>query len=175
MTYLTRQQFVELVSALKQINPDHWGNDIGKPGQPASLDRWSYHRKTIEILKSLNPTKVLEAGTMGIPVVQGSDTIDLDLPDYGWRLTYAPSYNHDLSVIPWPIETKSYDVFIALRVFHHLDNEAACLHEMERIAQHIILAQPEDSARRYEAIRQPDHKYHFTDTDTTILVYHNHD
>jgi hypothetical protein len=175
MKYLTRRKFVEQVTALKSINPDHWGNEARMPGQPVALERWSYHQKTIEILKSLDPANVLEAGTMGIQVAEESDTIDLDMPEWGWRLTYSPTYNHDLRLITWPIKTKSYEVFVALRVFHHLDNEAACLTEMERIAHHIILAQPEDSARRYEAIRQPDHRYHFDDTDTTILVYHNHD
>lgn len=171
MNYLTKEEFLNQIHILSLSNPNHWGRQETAQGKPSALDRWSYHQKAIEILKSLRPASILEAGTLGIKVVRESDTIDLDLPDDGWRLTYVPTYRHDLRVIPWPIEDQSYDVFLALRVFHHLADQAACLEEMERVAKRIILALPLDSAKRYEAIRKPEETHHFDDTDTTILVY----
>jgi hypothetical protein len=174
MKYLTHESFLEQVEYLKKQNPTHWGHTEYKPSQPRSIDRWSYHKKAIEILKKIQPKSVLEAGSMGIFLTDSSDSIDLDIPEWGWRLSYTPTYNHDLTHIPWAgITDKQYDVFVALRVFHHMEDQERFLKEMERISDHIILAFPQYASDVYESIKTPTEKYHFDDTDTTVIYYHN--
>lgn len=173
MKYLTKEQFLERVEQLKNLVPTHWDNKIYKPNQPKSIDRWSYHEKAVEILKKINPKNILEAGSLGIFLTDESDSIDLDMPEWGWKLTYAPTYYHDLRIIPWAdIKDKQYEVFVALRVFHHMKDEEKYLKEMERISDHIILAFPQYASDIYEKIRKPVEKYHFDDTDTTVIYYH---
>jgi hypothetical protein len=172
MEYLTRELFLEKVNSLKLSNPEHWGHYEWKPAQPKSIDRWNYHEKAVEILKEINPKTILEAGSMGIFLTNESDSIDLDMPEWGWRLTYKPTYTYDLTKMPWkPIKDKQYDVFVALRVFHHMYDEARYLKEMERISNKIILALTSASAERYEKIRKADKSYYFEDTDTIVLFY----
>jgi len=174
MKYLTKNRFLKKVEALKVSNPEHWGNINKVPGQPVATERWSYHQKAISLLKLIEPKTVLEAGSMGIFLTKSSDSIDLDIPDWGWRLTYEPTYNYDLTQIPWkPIKDKQYDVFVALRVFHHMKDEAKYLKEMERISNHIILALDATSADRYITVKKPDLIYFFVDTGTFILYYNN--
>lgn len=172
MEYLTKKFFLEKVNALKISNPEHWGTTEWHPGQPKATDRWDYHNAAIDILKKIKPKSILEAGTMNILLTNISDTIDLDMPDWGWRLTYEPTYNYDLTKIPWScLKDKQYDVFVALRVFHHMGDEAKYLKEMERVSNHIILALTKESADRYEKIRKADKSYYFPNTDTTVLYY----
>ena len=172
MEYLTKEKFLERVEYLKGINPEHWGHYEWKPGQPKSTDRWDYHKKAVELLKEINPKSVLEAGSMNIFLTNQSDSIDLDMPDWGWRLTYKPTYNYDLTKTPWkPIKDKQYDVFVALRVFHHMYDEARYLKEMERISNKIILALTSASADRYEKVRKANKGYWFPNTDTVLLMY----
>lgn len=174
MKYLTKELFLKKVNELKEQNPEHWGNEEYRPGQPKSTDRWSYHEKAVEILKKINPKTILEAGSMGIFLTDDSDSIDLDMPEWGWRLGYVPTYNHDLRNVPWAgIKDKQYDVFVALRVLHHMveGDEGRLLKEMERIANHIILAFPQYASDSYEKIKTPNEKYQFNDTDTTVIYY----
>ena len=52
---------------------------------------------------------------------------------------------HDGKNTPWPIANKKYEMFIALRVFHHLAPfQKACFSEAKRIARSIILVVPLD-------------------------------
>lgn len=174
MNYLTKKKFLEKVNLLKLANPEHWGNEEGETGRPKSTDRWDYHKKAVEILKTLNPKSVLEAGSMGILLTSISDTIDFDLPDDGWRLTYKPTYNYDLTGIPWkPIKDKQYDVFVALRVFHHMKSEKSFFKEMARISNNVILALTPESAYRYEHFLKADLLFYFGNTNTVLLVYKN--
>lgn len=172
MEYLTKDKFLEKVNLLKEINPEHWGHTERIVAQPISIERWDYHEKAIEIIKSIKPKSILEAGSMGIELSKDSDTIDFDLPEFGWRLTYSPTYIHDLRIVPWDkIKDKQYDIFVALRVFHHMDSQYKYLKEMNRISKHIILALTNDSANKYELIKKADKRYNFNNTDTAILYY----
>ena len=171
MRYLTKKLFLSKVRQLKEKNPEHWGHNVYRPSQPKSVDRWSYHEKAVEILEKIHPKTVLEAGSMGIFLTNMSDSIDLDMPEWSWRLTYDPTYNYDLRNVPWPIRDKQYDVFVALRVFHHMEDQEKFLKEMERISNHIILAFPQYTSDVYERIKTPTEKYHFDDTDTTVIYY----
>lgn len=172
MEYLTKQRFIEKVNSLKLANPEHWGNEVGKPGQPKAIDRWEYHEKVVELLKEIKPKNVVEVGSMDIFLTDYSESIDYHLPEWNWRLTYKPTYNYDLTKMPWSIlGDKKYDVFVALRVFHHMGDEAKYLKEMERVSNHIILALTKESADRYEKVRKADKSYYFPNTDTTVLYY----
>lgn len=172
MEYLTKEKFLERVEYLKSVNPEHWGNEDGQPGRPKSTDRWEYHKKAIELLKEINPKNVVEVGSMDIFLTDCSESIDYHLPEWGWRLTYKPTYNYDLTKTPWSIiGDKKYDVFVALRVFHHMGDEEKYLKEMQRISNYIILALTKESAERYEKIKKANKSYYFPNTDTTILYY----
>jgi hypothetical protein len=159
--YITKEEYLSFIE--KHKNEAHWSSRI---------ERWRYHEKTIEFLKFLPDKRILEAGTMGINVCKHSDTIDLDITEAGWPLYYKPTYDHDLRILPWPIEDKQYDVFIALRVFHHLrDKPTEYFKEMCRIADHIILAFPEQTAAIYRNIERPAHEVYMPDVNTVILYY----
>jgi predicted Ser/Thr protein kinase len=98
------------------------------------------------------------------------------MPKEGWPLVYVPTYNHDLRIIPWPIKDKQYNIFIALRVFHHMiDKAEECFNEMCRISDFIILVLPEWGAKVYREIRKPSHEItnlgYIWDDQTAILFY----
>jgi hypothetical protein len=119
--------------------------------RPSKVDRrWSYHAAVIEIIKNsetVNPEKVLEMGTMGFQLVVGSHTIDYD----GEKNTigFRPTYLHDARQIPWPIENRRYEWFVALRVLHHLwPAQEACFDEARRVAKNVILVVPSTVPRR---------------------------
>lgn len=110
-----------------------------------SLDRrWKYHSRAIDIISQSgtdNPKKILELGTMGASLVIGSDTMDYEEKwNYeGKKATFV----HDARQIPWPVEDKHYEWFVALRVFHHLwPIQQRCFEEAKRIAHNVIIVVP---------------------------------
>lgn len=131
LNYLTRDEFLKRT---KELEGDHW--------TPESIERrWDYHHRVVELLKSLNinePTKILEMGTMGITCVKESQTIDfLERWDFEGK---SPTYPHDARNIPWPIEDKQFEVFIALRVYQHLvPKQKEAFQEALRIAKKVII------------------------------------
>lgn len=165
-SYLTKKKYFEF--AEKHKNEPHWAG---------AKIRWSYHKAALDILTHHPAKKILEAGTMGMNLWDHSDTIDLNLEDRTWPLYYKPTYNHDLRITPWPIEDNKYDVFIALRVFHHmLDKAEECFKEMCRISEFIILVLPEYAANIYKKIRKPSYEIGnlgFMNGDDTVLLYYD--
>lgn len=168
--YLTEKEYFQKIEEHKKINPEHW---VTNSNNDTYQKRWEYHNNTIELLKEINPSNVLEAGTMGIMVNEFSDTIDLDLPTKGWRLTYKPTHNHDLRIFPWSnIKNKQYDCFVALRVFHHMKtDQEKYLNEMFRISNNVILAFPQSVANIYKNICLPTKEIKSINSDTTIIFY----
>lgn len=134
--YLT---FDDYKGKVQRMEGAHWS-----PRTTAS--RWDYHFRTIELVKSLNlpdASKILEMGTMGVQCVKNSKTIDYaehwDFPGK------HPDYLHDARQIPWPIEDKEFELFIALRVFQHLaPKQEECFKEAMRISKKIVLVVSED-------------------------------
>lgn len=123
----------------------HWRN---------AASRWDYHRRAIEFVRQARPAHardVLEMGTMGVSIVKGSDTVDYDEK---WRHGGPrPTFVHDARSIPWPVDDKRYQVFVALRVFHHLwPRQREAFAEARRIAHHIVLVVPD----RYEVAKLAD-------------------
>lgn len=99
--------------------------------------RWDYMRKVMDIAKKESPKKVLELGPRRMPVVKGADTMDMQY--HGHELTYA----HDARTIPWPVEDRKYDMFIALQVWEHLEGkQAEAFIEVMRISKSAIMSFP---------------------------------
>jgi hypothetical protein len=127
--FLTEKMFKDLVNFYTKKYPldSHW-----------NLNRWAYHKITVEILKKYKAKKILELGTMGIKVHSNSDEMDFNV---GWRIE-KPKYMHDARITPWPITDKKYDFLVALRVFHHLTPfQSNCFQEARRIARNIIIVE----------------------------------
>lgn len=129
--------FEEYAERTRKLGGKHWN--------PRILERrWDYHRKALEILKEIGPDRpkdVLEMGTMGITLVNGSDTIDYaDAWNFEGK---SPTYVHDARMLPWPMRDRQYEVFVALRVFQHLvPKQAECLGEALRVARKVIIVVP---------------------------------
>jgi hypothetical protein len=109
-------------------------------------DRWKYYSRAVEIAKTLdinNPSDVLEMGTMGVSIVPNCLSIDYDEK---WHFKgKKPTYLHDARVIPWPVPTKKFELFVALRVFHHLaPNQKECFLEAKRIAENVLIVVPNE-------------------------------
>lgn len=108
--------------------------------------RWAYHEATISMLKNQlisSPENVLEIGSFGVPLVKGSH--QMDLPSDLWKIPEKEiTFKWDVRKIPWPIQDKTYDFLVALRVWHHLApfQEQAFL-EAKRVAKNIIIECPE--------------------------------
>jgi GTPase SAR1 family protein len=108
--------------------------------------RWKYYSRAVEIAKTLdinNPSDVLEMGTMGVSIVPNSLSIDYDEKwDFKGK---KPTYPHDARVIPWPVPTKKFKLFVALRVFQHLaPNQKECFLEAKRIAENVLIVVPNE-------------------------------
>ena len=90
--------------------------------QPAYFrGRWPLIAATLAMIQPLlpdDPARVLELGPMHMPLVPGSDT--MELASMAEHVGRQPTYTHDATVAPWPIEGDRYDLFIALQVFEHL-------------------------------------------------------
>lgn len=138
--YIDEKNFYTITN---HIGGDHW---------KYLEHRWDYHKKALDILKSLNlnnHNEILEMGTMGIQLAKNSHTID-----YFENWNYEgkqPTYNHNAKIIPWggeeqKIKNKQYKCFIALRVFQHLQPfQKEAFLEAKRIANSVILVVPEIS------------------------------
>lgn len=147
--FLIKEIYENLISEINLMAID----DCAKFHWNYSTNRWKYHLKTIDIIKSLdiisNPKEVLEAGTMGIQIIQDSDTIDYKEK---WNIKEMNNtYTHNLLNIPWPIRDNQYKIFIALRVFHHLQPKIKeCIQEAQRISKYVILTIPQETIPRHK-------------------------
>src|SRR6218665_1334184 len=136
MKYLTRETYFSTVNKINETSKGHWST--------LTNDRWDYFGRVINLIKELNiaePLRILEMGTVGISCVMGTHTIDYadnwDFPDK------KPTYLHDARVLPWPIKTKHYELFIALRVYQHLAPfQKDCMIEAMRVAKKVIIVVP---------------------------------
>lgn len=125
MKYITKQEFFKLCETI--------------PYWKKQESRWRYISPVIEIIKKINPMSVIELGNMGINLTYSSDTMDF-VERAG--VTHA----HDATKIPWPIQDKKYDVFVALQVFEHLDDKRIkqrdVFNEATRVSKNIIISVP---------------------------------
>ena len=99
-------------------------------------NRWEYLSVAIAQLKAWNVKTMLEIGTAGLPISPDSDTMDMDA-------AMKPKILHDVTVVPWPIKTKAYDVVLATQVWEHLGtSQAKAFGEVMRVARRAILSFP---------------------------------
>ena len=109
-------------------------------------DRWKYYSRAVEIAKTVDindPSDVLEMGTMGVSIVPNCMSIDYDK---AWDFKdKKPTYVHDARIIPWPIVTNKFKLFVALRVFQHLaPKQKECFLEAKRIAENVLIVVPNE-------------------------------
>jgi len=111
--------------------------ELHKAG-PYFKGRWVYYNTVIKWLAAQpEGLKVLELGPHGHPVVHGCDTMDV-VKGYG-----SVAVHHDARKIPWPVESSSYDVFIALQVWEHLGTKQPdAFREVMRISKKAALSFP---------------------------------
>jgi alginate O-acetyltransferase complex protein AlgJ len=140
VSFLTKEKYTENVFRTMSCVPPEKNRQYWADYEA----RWLYHEKAIQILKQhgvASASGVLELGTMGVCLVDGSHTMDYNVNLE--HLTKSPEYLHDVRSIPWPIHSNSYEWFIALRVFHHLwPVQRECFEEAVRISRNIILVVP---------------------------------
>ncbi len=98
-------------------------------------DRWPYLSAVIGMLERMEFDSCLELGTNGFPLVKGSDTMDLTPFD-------GLTYRHDARE-PFPFGDKTYDLFVALQVWEHLDDhQEAVFAEVMRTCRAAVLSFP---------------------------------
>jgi hypothetical protein len=107
--------------------------------------RWAYFSEVIRIVSALPAQRALEIGPGLLPVVKDADVILSPQEDaFGTPDTFAGTkIVHDVTVSPWPIKDKEYDLVVALQVFEHLDNkQSRAFREVMRISRWGILSFP---------------------------------
>jgi len=99
--------------------------------------RWPCLQQAAAWARELSPRCAIELGAYRLPILPEADTIDYR------RCPQSPTILHDARLTPWPIEDGTYDLFVALQVWEHLDNaQAAAFREVQRIARAAILSFP---------------------------------
>jgi hypothetical protein len=164
--YITKKKFEEKAQS---IGGKHWAT---------YEDRWEYYQKTIKLIKELKlkPEEILEIGSVGIKLIDGSDELDYDAKPV-WQ-TFNPTYYHDLKSFPYPIKDKQYKLVVALRVFHHLHGlQHKCFKEIFRITDNFIMAIPYSKYNIKDVIEwagsDPDQISPCVDTSTHIYFWKN--
>jgi len=121
--FLTHEKYLELCDTLP-----------GKYWKEGKNYRWKYISYVIDKMKAINPERICEAGSNGIKL--NSESLEMDLPWY------------DLNKIPFKtlegdiLKDKFFDIFVALQVWEHLDNQQAAFKEVMRISKAAILSFP---------------------------------
>ena len=96
--------------------------------------RWeAYLKYVVQYVREIDPEKILEIGTNGITLCEGSDTMDIQ---------GNPTYLHDATK-PFPIKGKQYDLVIATQVWEHLGTgQVEAFKEVMRVSHAAILSFP---------------------------------
>lgn len=135
--------------------------------------RWEYHKLISDLVAELNPLNILEAGTMGVKISSKSDTLEYDVQDV-WKVKkkLKPTYYHDLTNIPYPIVDRQYDLFIAIRVYQHLQGDLKTyFKELIRISNQVILGLPKKIDIKRLTHLEPNRIVSCNDTDTVIYYW----
>ena len=114
---------------------------------PYYKNRWGYTSAALgqatTLIRRHGLRTALELGAPVRPIVVGADVMDRQA-----RPELDPSVSiriFDATVTPWPVDDKSYDLFMALQVFEHLaDRQREAFLEVRRIARHAIISLPID-------------------------------
>jgi hypothetical protein len=104
---------------------------------PYFKGRWTYFSIVADLVQKIQPESVLELGPYRLPLVKGSDTMDIV------KVLKNLTYLHDATKVPWPIADKKYDLFIACEVWEHLgDKQKEAFQEAMRISRRAIMSFP---------------------------------
>ena len=114
---------------------------------PYYKNRWGYMSAALKQASSLigrhGLRTALELGAPVLPIIVGADVMDKKA-----RPELDPSVSirvFDATQVPWPVDDKAYDLFMALQVFEHLtDRQREAFLEVRRIARHAIVSLPID-------------------------------
>jgi len=129
--------------------------DMTRLGDGYYRGRWLYYRRAQLILgripgvDQLEADQVLEIGPYRLPLVHDCHT--MDVRDY----QVHPTYLHDATKTPWPIEDGRYKVLVALQVWEHLDGkQRKAWQEARRVAEWAVVSVPYLWAK---GVGTPDH------------------
>lgn len=131
--YLSRTGLIKRVEGLNDV---YWNNTW--------TGRWKYIYPVVNEIKELNPKTILELGAYKINLTSISDNMDLDLKYIDVRNLKNKLYVQDATKLPWNIEDKYYDMFVALQVFEHFENkkQSRVFNEIIRVSKNAILSFP---------------------------------
>ncbi|MBF0122407.1 MAG: hypothetical protein HQL21_03225 [Candidatus Omnitrophica bacterium] len=119
ITCITRQEFIEIKNKNK-----YW------------MGRWSYMREVVLIINEINPSSALEIGSRELPIMHGSDVMDLSR-----KYLSSVKYVWDATRVPWPMGDRHYDLVVALQVWEHLLGfQKEAFAEVMRVARRAILS-----------------------------------
>jgi len=136
---------ISLEQQLDLMTYEDYENLVNGPYSPYYLGRWAYYKEVIEIIKAEKISKSLELGPGYMPIVKNGDIILNPLEDQYGTPAERPSNVRvfDATIKNWPIEDKTYDLFIALQVWEHLDGkQTRAFREVMRIAKKAIFSFP---------------------------------
>ncbi len=105
--------------------------------------------KVIEFLKN-RPERfdsVLELGPYLFSIAKEAVTMGIAPeadPDMKYYTRKDPAYDlvHDADVIPWPLEDRSFNLFIGLQVLEHTSDKRKVFAEIERVAHYAAITLP---------------------------------
>jgi len=109
----------------------------GKYWNTGKGTRWDkYVFKVMEWIREINPENMLEIGPHDTPFAYDSDTLDKSKK-------HNPTYHHDATKTPYPIEDKKYDLVVATQVWEHLgDSQLEAFRVVKRISKEAIFSFP---------------------------------
>jgi hypothetical protein len=96
-----------------------------------------------ELIREKHLRTALELGPHLRPLIRGADVMDIV---HNARLELeGQAIIADASKAPWPVDDKTYDLFVALQVFEHLGtHQPEAFREVRRVARNAILSLPID-------------------------------
>ncbi len=98
--------------------------------------RWEYYCETIEMARRLNPKSILEVGPGPLHLFPSADSLDR-------AKKHNPTYQHDATIVPWPIADKAYDLIIASQVFEHFNGrQREAFAELRRCCRYGLVSIP---------------------------------
>ncbi|HCQ89299.1 MAG TPA: hypothetical protein DIU45_05575 [Clostridium sp.] len=108
--------------------------------------RWTSFSEVINIIKQENEfEKVLELGPAFQTIVKNCDImVKPEIDVWGRPEKYInKEFKNDATVVPWPIEDRTYDLFIALQVWEYLEGkQKEAFEEVMRTSKAAILSFP---------------------------------
>jgi SAM-dependent methyltransferase len=131
--------------------------------------RWEYFKEVIALIQPLSLSTILEIGPGYLPLVKNADLLLHPQDDHFGKPGDCPGkiIIHDVTVKPWPIDDRAYDLVIALQVWEHLDNkQPRAFRELKRITKRAILSVPYQWVGGME---KPMHRLH-RDIDRELIA-----